>query len=192
MDGPGNNLLPGSGFSTDQHRGIRDRNLADQLVQLLHGRAAADDFRVLLSVFFDPVAFQFAGSAAILNSPLQLNQQFVKIQRLGQVIERAQRHSFDCGRAGSVSRHDQDSGWGRRFFKLTEKRQAVLERHADVDKGCFHCGLAEDSGGFHSIRSAEDAIALIFQKGAKRFTCLRFIFCDQNRGFSSHPWRSSR
>ena len=43
VDGPGHQFLARPGFPADQDRGAGGRNPPDGLVDLLHGRAAADD-----------------------------------------------------------------------------------------------------------------------------------------------------
>ena len=43
VDGPGHQLLAGAALAGDQHRDVLGGDAADGLVDLLHGRAAADD-----------------------------------------------------------------------------------------------------------------------------------------------------
>src|SRR5690606_31087979 len=47
VQGAGNQLLAGAGFTADQYRGHGRRDLADALEQRLHGRAGADDAHIL-------------------------------------------------------------------------------------------------------------------------------------------------
>ena len=102
----------GSSFKDDANRipqgapiTLRGGNLSYKLVQFLHRRTAAYDFRFPIAVFFNPIRFQIIPSTPVFNRTLQLDAQFFKIQRLDQIIKGAKRHGFNSSGAGSICRH---------------------------------------------------------------------------------------
>ncbi|MGH9612203.1 MAG: hypothetical protein ACRD4P_03895 [Bryobacteraceae bacterium] len=93
MDGVNHQFFAGTRFAANEDRGIRDRHLADQLVDLLHCRAVANNndaawtaaFRRRIVIWRR--AFQFPRQIALLHRTFQSWQQVFEIEGLGHVIE---------------------------------------------------------------------------------------------------------
>ncbi len=81
MNGLGHQFFSGSAFSLDQNRAAPRRNLRDEVEDLLHGRAFADD--VLKAVSFAQRFFQapvFDREIVLLHGILDGQQQFVILE----------------------------------------------------------------------------------------------------------------
>ena len=111
VDRPGDQLLPGAGFSLDQDVGVGPGGLPDEVEHRLHGRALADhvvEARARRERLPQP--------AILLDEPAPFGraldgqtEHVVGRQRLQQVIERPRPHGLDRGLDASVSGdHDHD------------------------------------------------------------------------------------
>jgi len=181
VNGARDHFLAGSGLTLDQDRGIGRRRLADQLVELLHCGAFADDFGFLDSILLEAICLELPDAAPVFNRPPELNTQLVKIQRLGQVVESSYCHGFDGDRAGAIGRHDQDCGRIGGVAQLTHERQAVLSRHADVDQCSLDSGGGKNAGGLVPIGRTDDFVPFVLQQGTQRFPRLLLIFGYEDR-----------
>src|SRR5690606_22676352 len=113
VQGAGNQLLAGAGFTADQYRGHGRRDLADALEQRLHGRAGADDAHILRplcrggSLAWRP--FRLAAGFYAAGHRLQ---HLVMVEGLGNVIHRAQLHGIHRRAQAGITGHDQHRSAG--------------------------------------------------------------------------------
>ena len=109
VDGAGDQLLAGAGLAGDQRRALGLRDQAGGAHRLLHQAAAADDAVVVevLVALGEQVAV-LAAQALVLDRPLDHHHQLVDLERLLQVVERAELHRRQRALDGGVRRHHQD------------------------------------------------------------------------------------
>ena len=107
MDGIGDQLLAGAGLALDEHRGVRRRDAADDLVDLLHGGRAPDHQLVPL-LELAAQAFQVPGETAERQRPGDQCAHLLEVERLGQVVVRAALRGLDGVRHRVLRGHDDE------------------------------------------------------------------------------------
>ena len=134
MDGARHHLLAGSGLAGDQHRALGLRDELRALNHFLHRAAAADD-AVLVefrAAFADQV-LTLRSEALMLERMADQRQQLFDLERLLQVIERAQLHRLDGALHRRVRRHHQHLRPLRRRHRLRHLANQLEPRHPGHD-----------------------------------------------------------
>jgi hypothetical protein len=131
-------LLARARLADDQHRRRRVRGLLDDLIDLPHLRAVADDAsEAPLLAQLPPERKVLALLGVELGNPLQQPLQFLWIDGLGEVVLGAILHRFDGGLDGTL-RREQDHAEMLLVLERPQQLQAVHLRHdhvADHDRG---------------------------------------------------------
>ena len=84
MQGPGNQLLTGTGLAVDQYRDVGMAESANGAEHLLHGRCFADNFGGL---FLHGCRLLTAGFFTMLDGTPHQSHRLVHIKRLGQILK---------------------------------------------------------------------------------------------------------
>ena len=108
VDGAGNPFLAGARFAGDEHRAVGARDLLDQLEDGEHLVAAPDDIRKLVGAAESALQQHvLLAEQALLERVAHLHLQLVDVERLAEVIVRAEAHRLDRGvRRGKCRDHD--------------------------------------------------------------------------------------
>ena len=91
-------FLAGAAFALDQDGAVGVGDFGDEVVDLLHPSARADD--VFKAVFFLddlPQVSVLADEALVIQRPLDGELELIDLERLGDVVVRAELHRFDRG-----------------------------------------------------------------------------------------------
>ena len=108
MEGLGDQLLAGAALAEDEHVALRRRGQADEVEDLLHRRALADDLVeavALLELLLERAVL--ARQAALFEAFADGEQDLFVLERLGDVVESADAHRFDGALDRGVRRdHD--------------------------------------------------------------------------------------
>ena len=117
VNGAGDEFLAGAAFAGDERGGVAGGDLADELEDLLHRLAAADDAQFVILGFEqrlvgDDLLHVARGLERVGDDFLELRH----VERLEQIIVGAELHRLDGGLRGAVGGHqnDQQLGIGRR------------------------------------------------------------------------------
>ncbi|MCY1453744.1 hypothetical protein D9M71_707560 [compost metagenome] len=107
MQGACDQFLAGARLTLDQHIGVGGRDLANFAVEILHGRAAADDTdlaigAVVCAFFRRTIAFAVDALGRGRRRRLPVTQDagdglehFIMVERLGDVVHRSHLHGID-------------------------------------------------------------------------------------------------
>src|SRR5882762_10041216 len=115
MDGARYQFLPRSALATNQHRGPRVFQPADDAQDFTDLGGLADD-SVQLLIGFDPFTKNFVllHEPDFFLHPAKQHSEFFHTERLLDVVVRARLHRFDGRLDGPMPSHDNDFGGGRR------------------------------------------------------------------------------
>ena len=109
VDGARHPFLAGARFAGDEHGAVGARDLLDQLEDGEHLVAAADDVGELMGAAERPLQQHvLLPELALLERVAHLHLQLVDVERLAEVVVRAQAHRFDGG-VGRRKRRDHDA-----------------------------------------------------------------------------------
>ena len=133
MDCPRDQFLTRAGFALDQDRGVQSRDRLNQLEDLLHRTAAADD--IVESVLF----LQLAPQVLVLKTQLPLTQSFTdpqreldQLERFGQVVVGALLDGLDGRLDGCVAGNHQADRLRVLGESLVEEFDAVPPRQHEI------------------------------------------------------------
>ena len=162
VDRLGGQVLAGAGLAGQQHGGGRARGHArQQRLDLLHRRETADD-RVE-AVLLPLAAAQrphFAPQLAGLERLLDEQRHFVEVERLVDVVVRAELHRLDGVLDRREGGHQDDQRLGRLLLDSAQHGQAVAVGQLEVEQHQIDAlaTLLERLGG---RRRLEDGVALV-------------------------------
>jgi hypothetical protein len=115
------------------------RGLDDQVEDLPHARALADDVGELVIALLDVLSkiAVLVHEAAPLEGVAYDHQHLVVLERLGDVVEGTGLHRGDSASNGRKRRDDHDSQIFVDALQLVQRGDAVEPRHHDVDDGAI-------------------------------------------------------
>jgi hypothetical protein len=133
VNGAGDEFLAGAAFAGDERGGVAGGDLADELEHLLHRAAAADDAEFVILRFEqrlirDDLFHVARGLECVADEFLDLH----RVERLEQIIIRAELHRLDGGLRGAVGGHQDDELLGIGGADAAERFQTVHAAHAHV------------------------------------------------------------
>ena len=115
VDGARDQFLARAAFAGDERGGVGGGELADELEDLLHRLAAADDAQLVILLFQQRlVGHHLLHVAGGLERCGHDFLELGNVERLQQVIVRAELHGLDGGLGGAVGGHQDDEQLGRR------------------------------------------------------------------------------
>ncbi len=150
MKGARHQFLAGTGLAGDHDRQVGAHQAGQDAVDFLHGRRAADQRQLLFRLGV------FGGGMAVERYRLRRAQraldhvdQFLQVERLGQVFESAPFGRLDGGHQGVLRAHDDDAQFGTDLLDAGDQVQPVLIRHDDVgnDEIALPVGHPAPEGG---------------------------------------------
>ncbi len=133
MDGLGNQFLPGSRFSRDQHGGLFARHRPHKLEYLLHLPALSQD--VAKSVFLGNLATKkpvLQLQPLVLHGTLENQFDLIYGERFHHVVESSQFHGLHRILYRTVSRHDHHFGIRQKVSGCFEKLHSIHVGHTNV------------------------------------------------------------
>ena len=133
MDGLRDHLLAGARFSHDQHRRHCLRHLADQVEDIDHAAALAEDVveRIPFANLL-PQRGDFVLERPLAQRPLDQEAQMLRIDRLGQKIIGPLTHGLDGIGDAAVAGRDHDRDRELALLNLVDQVHAAHLRHAQV------------------------------------------------------------
>ena len=133
VEGARHQLLAGAGLAVDQDRRGSGRGLLDEPVDLLHGRAAADEPAQAPHVLDPPPQDRdLVEGPAALERLLDEQPQAVEVHRLGEVVVGALAHRAHRGVHGGPAGQDDDGKPGHLLLQRGQQAQPVHVRHHEV------------------------------------------------------------
>ena len=166
VDRPGHQFLARAALTRDQHRGVRLRDLPDELENLLHRLALADD---ALGVILFRQQRLVTDDAPHVVGGLERRRderfEFRHVERFQHVIVRAEFHRLDGRLRRAVGGHHDDQQFRIQAAQLAQHLQSVAGAHANVhdDKvGPLRRDLANGLGAvarFHNLQFGRLEIA---------------------------------
>ena len=171
-------LLARAALALDQHRGGRVRHLGDDLLQLDHPLALADDLGEPPPwlVGNDVPGVQVGLARGLGDDRLQLGM----LERLGDEVEGAGLHRLD-GAVHAAVRRDHDHRYVRvGDHHLAQQRQSIHPWHHQI--GDHHVGAVavERRQCFLAVRCDLDLVTLALQRGREDLAEALFIVDDEN------------
>src|SRR6185503_4544457 len=169
VNGAGEELLAGAALPRDQHGGAGARDLRHQAVQPSHLDGLPDHLvEILAPGQLGPQEDDLALERALLEGAANDGQDLLLVERLGEVIERAQLHGRHRG-ADSLDRGDQDHvELVVEGLDALQDLQPVHAGETDVQKHQIHLVGAHDVEGLGAVRDVENLV-LVLQDQAKGF-----------------------
>ena len=185
VDRARNQFLPGSALAGQHDRAVRGRALCDQPIHVLHLRTRADD--VLEAVLGAHLAAQLDVLLQQL-PPFQRafdhQLEFVRIKRLGQIVESAQLHRLHRGLYLRQAGDHDDVDIRVRFLHPAEHFQAVHFRHHDVQDEHIEVSVVELSQRLDAVLGRFDFLIPVVGENAHATPDDDlFIVDDQYPGF---------
>src|SRR5262245_20480997 len=133
MDGAGDQFLPGSRFTPDQHGRVAFRNLLDHVEDALQSFAGADDSVELVDILLSvPEVVELVLKALNLERFLNLDLHLLDFERLLHVVEGPGLHGFDGGGDRSERSHQNYGGGGMERTRRAKYVESVAAAHLQV------------------------------------------------------------
>jgi hypothetical protein len=181
VDGARDELLTGSGFAVDEHRRVAVADAIDEIGDLAHGGAAADD-QALVRVASGAQHADLLAEAAVLHGARDDDAQRLALDRLGHEVVGAGADGAHGGLERRVARDEHDRNVGaERNHALADLETARL-RHAQVgedDIEVARCDLLESIG---SGRAGRDLHALTRERHLEQLTRVALVVDDEDFG----------
>ena len=146
---PGNQLFAGAALPHNQDSSLELRHLLDERVDSPHLLTTAHDLAehlLLLQLLLEGIDSPAQGLPL-----LQLTdgkQDFVRLERLGNVVVGPLLHGLHRGVHGPVGRHDDNGAVDPPRIQLVQKVQAAHLRHQDVGEHQIELVLLQSGQGF--------------------------------------------
>ena len=174
-----NQFLAGAGLAGDEHRGLAWRHLMNQVIDMLHGRAVADEIA--------PAFFHFAAQEVVLladaagcQSAVDDDLQRIHFERTHDIVACSQLHRFDRAFYGAVRGHDDD----RHFVALVAQRPQQFRpahfRHAQIADDEVGGGRFQDLQCLEAVPGANHLVSHALQHDFQHALHLDFIIHYQN------------
>jgi hypothetical protein len=186
VDGFGHQLLAGAAFAGDQHRGATGRDLGDEVKDLLHPLALAQDVRQAETLERAAELDVLDLQPRLVERVPDLEQQLVVVPRLGDVALRALLGRLESHLAGIVGGNHDDAHIRRVVPQGLEDLQAVPVRQADIEQNQVENAFLDFLQSFFAGRGTRDAIALQPQDLLEAFPDFLFVINDEDGTLSRH------
>ncbi len=180
-------LLAGAALAEQQHGGRGGRHLPDRLEHREHLGALADQV-VEAVLVLEPLAQR----ARLLEQPLLLERllehdlQLLDVDRLAEVVLRAQLHGLDGGLHRAVGRHHDDHRLRADLLDLGQQLDAVHARHAQVGQHDVGLDLLEQLQPGARVVRARDLVAVLVEQRLERRGGVHLVVDDHEPPLDTH------
>ncbi len=174
-------FLAGAAFAGDENGRAGRRDLADELVDLLHRGRIADDGLVAfvgteLGREGNDLLHRVRGGERLGEQDFQLGD----VERLEHVIIRAALHRLDRGLRRAVGGHHHDDLLRIHLAQFFQRVEAALLAHADVHHDQVGMMLARKPDAFVARFGAQDFQRLLVQQPAEGIMDILLIVDDED------------
>ena len=190
-------LLAGAGLAGDEHRALRFRHHLRRADHVLHAAAAPDDAVLveLLVALAEQVAV-LGPQALVIEGAVDHDQQLVDLERLLEVVERAELHRLDRALDGGVRGHHQDlrplAGRGRRD-QLADQIEPVRSGIRLSTRSTSNDAAGEQPLRLARVARRHDLVPFFAQRLGQRVADLGLVVDEQNgAGGLGHAVGASR
>ena len=193
MNGLGDEFLAGAAFAADEHGGAGGGDLGDEIEQLLHAVALADDTREIEALFERALELEvFFAQPARLDGLRDLREELIIGPGFGDVIHGTALEG-GAGHVNGAVRGDEHDGEMRvAAANFLEQIESVAVGQAHVEEQEVEGMLFElGKSGFAGF-SAGDAVPFAFKEQLEPFANFRFVVDNQNGAFRHEPLSSQR
>ena len=192
MERPGDQLLAGSALAVDQDGRPGRGGLDDQIEDLPHARAAANDFSepVLMRLQVLPQRAVLGDQPPLGERVAKDDQHLVVLERLGDVVEGAALHRRDRVLDRGVRRDHQDRQVVVYFLDFVERRDPVHPRHHDVHDHDVERHASDELEAGRGVCGQPHLVALAGQQRLEDLTHDLLVVYDQNVAVAIHRKRA--
>ncbi len=187
MDGVGDELLARPAFPQDEHCGVTLGDPLDGPVELLHGRALAHDLVVslaLLDLRAQESVFLLEGVELLC--PLENDQDFIQLGRLGEIIEGPSLDRLNGRFDGSVAGEHHDQGVGLVFGEMVQYLHAAHAGHHEIRDDHIVARVLGFGDGFGAAGRHVDRVPLLPESVHNDFEGQGFIVHHEDSWRRSH------
>ena len=183
MDGLGDQLFAGAALALNQNRRAAGRNLRDQVENLQHGLALADNILEVIALLQGALKLLvFFFSAAAAHRGPHVRQQLLIVPGLLDEVSGAILHGADSVIHGAVSgNHDHRQLWIT-VANIAKNLQSVAVRQGKIQQHQIKGTLAHLDQSLLASFCRRHGITLKLQQSFQRFTDGRLIIDNQHRG----------
>ena len=185
MDRPGDDFLAGAAFAADQDGGVAAGDHLDFLADLIHGGAVADQRARRTDFGHAAVGLIFQAKAAVFERAIDEQFDLVAVERLLNVIVRAQLHRLDGVGDGGECGHQNDGHVRAKALGLGEQFQAGHFRHPQIGDEKIEAGGAETGDGGGAVGGGDDLVSVAHENLRERIPHHVLIV---NNEYSSHAF----
>ena len=168
VNGARDEFLAGAGLAGDEHGTARLRHEARRADHLLNRPAPADDAVVIvLLVALGDEVIVMGPQPAVLEGAADDDEKLVDLERLLQVVERAELHRFDRALHGGVRRHHEDLrplAVARSARDLPNEVEAAQLGHQVVDDQQVERPIAEQLQRLSRAAGGRDVVSFVAQR----------------------------
>ena len=181
VDGLGDQLFSGAGFARDQNSGAAGRHLHHQIEHAQHALALADDIRETVPLFQRPFELRvFVEQPLAGDDPLDLDQQFLVVPGLWQVVVGAQFHRLNGGFHRAVSRDHEDRRVAVAFAHVAKDFHAGFFRHHQIEQHQIVSPLFQPALALGAVLRQIDFVTLQIEQRSQTFANIRLVVDDEN------------
>ena len=174
-------FLAGAALAVDHHRQVGGREPRDGAVDLLHRRAAADQRQLLVGV-----ARPAGGACGVGGRRGQRaadhREQFLQIERLGQILERAALRRLHRRHQRRLRAHHHDAQIGPDAADARDQIEAVLVRHHHVGDHQIALAVLHPAPQRRGVAGAAHLIARTAQRLGQHGADRTVVVGDQHGG----------
>jgi len=165
VEGAGDEFLAGAAFALDKDGGLGAGDLADQLAQILHDRAATQQFvTAFLVLLIAQVLVDLEELGEVLGL-LERHLELVRGEGLDEVVERPVAHAIDGGFDGAEAGDDDHERLLGPALEFAQEIGAVAVREPDIDEdevevvlGQEFLGGGDRAGGRHVVTALAELL----------------------------------
>src|SRR6185503_818942 len=191
----GDDLLTGTAFSADEHRGIGARNLARQVNRFAEERRDADqgDFVAVTDLIhqLNPEVLSFPRHHYGVGGPANQYLEVRGGERLGQIVPGSGPERLDAAGDARITGHDYDDGVLVGLESCLQDLQAGHLRHIEVDQNDVELAPPHRLQGLFTPTDQRDIVAVHLQHAGAALPQGSLVVDDQhaNAGFDFAGYR---
>ena len=187
MQRPREQLLAGAALPFEQHGGVGRRRALQRGEHLAQRRIFADELRRAAADRQLLLHQQVLGhEAALLERAADEQQQVIRIDRLGEEVERPFLHRRHGVLDAAVRRHDDDRHVGVDFLRGAQHAEPVPFGQAEIGEDQRGLRLLQEPHRLGLIARLDDGMPLPLERMPQHRSQRVFVFDEENLGRSGH------